>query len=64
MPRSSAPGAAKRSRTTFVIGNNHFKGKAPANVLQLKALLTGEKVSVPPTLIETYPLLEAVAAQP
>ncbi|HEY0563968.1 MAG TPA: DUF72 domain-containing protein [Terriglobales bacterium] len=39
--------------------NNHFRGQAPANGVQLKALLGQKKVKVPPTLAETYPQLKS-----
>jgi uncharacterized protein YecE (DUF72 family) len=44
-----------------VIANNHFRGQAPCNALQLKAKLTGRKVRVPEALLETYPGLREVA---
>lgn len=56
-------GAADRARTTFVIGNNHYKGQAPANMLQLKALLTGRPVDVPAPLLEAFPFLAEAAGE-
>ncbi len=53
--------SAKAATRTFVIGNNHFKGQAPANILQLKSLITGDKVRVPAALGQAYPLLGEVA---
>jgi uncharacterized protein YecE (DUF72 family) len=52
----------ERSQTTFVITNNHFEGKAVANALELEALLTGEPVRVPPSLVSRYPELREIAA--
>lgn len=46
-----------RADKTFVITNNHYKGQAAANALEIKELLTGEKVNAPPQLIEAYPVL-------
>jgi len=46
----------------FVIANNHFRGKAPANAFMLKARLLGRPVPVPPDLLRAYPLLEPDAA--
>jgi len=46
----------------FVMNNNHYRGQAVVNALQLKACLTGQKVAVPEPLIGTYPVLRAVAA--
>ncbi|MBI5368770.1 MAG: DUF72 domain-containing protein [Planctomycetes bacterium] len=46
----------------YVIANNHFRGQAPANALQLKARLAGDRVPVPPALLAAYPDLSAIAA--
>ncbi len=45
----------------YVIGNNHYRGKAPANALQLQAKVTGEKVRIPPPLRKAYPELTDIA---
>ena len=52
---------AKKAQVTFVVANNHFQGKAPANALELRSMITGEKVKAPETLVKTYPRLEAIA---
>jgi uncharacterized protein YecE (DUF72 family) len=52
---------AKKAEVTFVVANNHFQGKAPANALELKSMISGKKVQVPETLLKTYPRLEEVA---
>jgi uncharacterized protein YecE (DUF72 family) len=52
---------AGQSRTTFVITNNHYEGKAVANGLQLIHLLVGEPVDVPPDLFGAYPDLAHIA---
>ena len=52
---------AKKAEVTFVVANNHFQGKAPANALELRSMISGEKVKVPETLVKTYPRLEAIA---
>ncbi len=54
----------KRSRTTFVITNNHFEGKGVVNALQLINMLTHEKVKVPEPLRHRYPELEEIAEDP
>ena len=57
--------ALKESLTSiYVITNNHYKGQAVCNALQLKARLTGEPVAVPPPLLNTYPQLEKIATPP
>jgi len=50
-----------RGRDLFVIANNHYRGQAPANALEMIALLTGKKVPVPPGLEHAYPHLAAIA---
>jgi len=52
---------AKKANVTFVVANNHFEGKAPANALELRSMISGNKVEVPPTLARTYPRLQAIA---
>jgi len=57
---------AGRTRTVAVVGNNHYRGKALATVLNLANLVDGRKASVPRPMIEEYPHLapfaEAAAA--
>jgi uncharacterized protein YecE (DUF72 family) len=55
---------AERTKTTFVVTNNHFEGKGVVNALQLIHMLTHEKVKVPETLRHRYPELEAIADAP
>ncbi len=52
---------AKKAEKTFVVTNNHYKGKAAVNALELKSLLTGKKVWVPEALQREYPELANVA---
>lgn len=52
---------AERAQTTYVITNNHFESKSGVNALELKALLTGQRVPAPPTLIKKYPELRKFA---
>jgi len=49
---------------TFVVTNNHYKGKAAANALMLKSLVSGKKSEAPRKLIETYPDQLAPLAKP
>jgi len=49
------------AENTYVITNNHFRGQALVNAIQLKALLSGEKQPVPLSLLEAYPVLDVVA---
>jgi uncharacterized protein YecE (DUF72 family) len=54
---------ASKAEKTFVVANNHFRGQAAVNALQLKSMLKGdEKLPIPETLAKTYPVLETIAA--
>jgi uncharacterized protein YecE (DUF72 family) len=55
---------AGRTRTTFVITNNHYLGKAVVNALELVSMLKSAKVQVPDPLRLRYPELESIAANP
>lgn len=52
---------AEKARQTFVIANNHYKGKAAVNALEIKHMLTGGKVHAPAELVKNYPRLAAIA---
>ena len=46
--------SAEGVRDVYVVTNNHFEGKGPANALMLRSMLDGRKVKAPPTLFSTY----------
>jgi len=50
-----------QSSKVYVITNNHYRGQALANALQIKNLITGEKLDIPPLLVEQYPVLKELA---
>jgi uncharacterized protein YecE (DUF72 family) len=50
-----------QAKDVYVIGNNHFRGQAPANILQLKAKTIREPVPVPDPLLEAFPDLKKIA---
>ena len=52
------------TQTTFVVTNNHFRGKAIVNALQLINLLTKKKIHVPEPLRAHYPELNSIASEP
>ncbi|MGH9447649.1 MAG: DUF72 domain-containing protein [Terriglobia bacterium] len=52
---------AQGSKVTFVIANNHFRGQAAVNALQLTAMVHNRRVEVPQTLMENYPALAEIA---
>jgi uncharacterized protein YecE (DUF72 family) len=41
-------------KEVYVVTNNHYLGKAPANALMLKSMLRGTKVPSPPSLFAKY----------
>jgi uncharacterized protein YecE (DUF72 family) len=51
---------AKEAEATYVITNNHYRGKAICNALEIKAKLEGKKVRVPEPLLAHYPQLEEI----
>jgi uncharacterized protein YecE (DUF72 family) len=55
---------AERAQSTFVVTNNHFEAKGVANALEIKALITGQPVAVPETMLARYPQLESISLAP
>lgn len=53
-----------QSENAYVFANNHYHGQAPANALELRAMLEECKVAVPEELIQAYPRLAAIALPP
>jgi len=52
---------ADQTENTYVITNNHYRGQAAVNALQLQFLLKGEKVMAPDSLQAIYPELKKVS---
>ena len=50
-----------QSSKVFVITNNHYRGQALANALQIKNMITGEKLDIPPLFLKEYPVLKELA---
>ena len=50
----------ENSAKTFIIFNNHYRGQAVANALQMMYFMENEPVSAPKDLIEFYPKLKPV----
>ena len=48
----------RSSDRIYVVTNNHYRGQALANALQIKNLTSGRKLEVPETLLKQYPVLE------
>ena len=51
----------KKAKDVYVIGNNHFRGQAPSNILQLKSKTIRMPVEVPEPLLVAFPELKKVA---
>ena len=52
---------ARDAEKTFVIANNHFEAKGAVNALQLRNMLTGERLKAPELLIKHYAELDKIA---
>lgn len=52
---------AEKTRESYVITNNHFRGQAVVNALEIKATLHEDRVPAPAPLFEKYPRLEQSA---
>jgi uncharacterized protein YecE (DUF72 family) len=50
----------RKSGKIYIITNNHYRGQAMANALQIRNLITGEKVDVPELMLEKYPVLREI----
>jgi uncharacterized protein YecE (DUF72 family) len=62
-PHGPAPAAVHVRRpdaNAFAVMNNHFRGQAVANALQLQQMLTGEMRAVPESLREAYPAVSSL----
>ena len=57
---------SETASSTYVITNNHFRGQAVVNALQIRSRIEKRKVAAPKSLLEHYPVLEksAVAETP
>ena len=51
----------KRIEQIYVMTNNHYRGQAPVNALQMKALAGGGNPRVPASLIDYYPVLKSLS---
>jgi uncharacterized protein YecE (DUF72 family) len=48
---------ASQTAETYVIANNHFRGQAVVNALEIKSILTEQRVPAPEPLFSRYPRL-------
>ncbi|MBD3413440.1 MAG: DUF72 domain-containing protein [Candidatus Aminicenantes bacterium] len=49
-----------KSKKTFVVTNNHYRGQALTNAIQIKYKLTNEKMDVPEQLLQNFPELKKI----
>ena len=52
---------ASQTQVTYVVTNNHFEGKGAVNALQLKHMITGQRVKAPEPLLRHYSELRSIA---
>jgi len=50
----------ERAEEVFVIANNHYRGKAPANALMVRSSVRKKRVEAPPELVDLYPEMAEV----
>ncbi len=53
----------ENSQKVYIVTNNHYRGQAMANALQLKNMITGKKLDIPGSLLQKYPHLEETIRQ-
>lgn len=62
--RAKEIGSDPATREVYVITNNHYKGKAVANALMLKSMVTGARVPAPSGVFDAYGDTMAGYAEP
>jgi uncharacterized protein YecE (DUF72 family) len=50
----------ERAEEVFIIANNHYRGKAPANALMIRSAVRKKRVEAPPELVDLYPEMKDV----
>ncbi|MFC2157336.1 DUF72 domain-containing protein [Acidobacteriota bacterium] len=53
----------QNSKNVYVVTNNHYQGQALANSLQIKNMISDEKVDLPLSLLKKYPVLEEIISK-
>ena len=51
---------SENAAETYVITNNHFRGQAVVNALQIRSRVEGRAVKAPASLVEHYPVLAPI----
>ncbi len=54
---------AGHAEEVFVIANNHYHGKGPANALMLSSALSGRRPRAPATLVAAHPVLSGMVEE-
>lgn len=49
-----------RAEEIFIVANNHYRGKGPANALMFRAALSRKRVKAPASLVAAHPALKAM----
>lgn len=62
--RAREVAADEETKDVYVVTNNHYRGKAPANALMLKSMVEKKKVPAPPDLFTEYRDVLAEFAEP
>jgi uncharacterized protein YecE (DUF72 family) len=52
-----------KTKEIFIIANNHYRGQAAANALEMMHLMSGRQVEIPDGLVKAYPRLAPIAAR-
>jgi len=58
----AATALREKTEELYVVANNHFAGKGPANALEIAHALTGASPEIPATLVAAYPRLARLRA--
>lgn len=51
---------SKGDSDIFIIANNHYRGQAPANAIEIVHALTGRSVEAPESLLDAFPHLKQI----
>lgn len=54
-------GIVRDASKVLVVANNHYRGQAPANAIQLRQKLLGERPRAPKVLVDAFPQLSATS---
>ena len=52
---------AEQARETYIMQNNHPRGQAVCNAMQMRSKLGGKNITIPDTMLPHFPQLEGIA---